>query len=150
MPPLRATIDEDSRLIVTPSHGVHWLAETEEVECVIDVRALGIVRVWSVEAWAADENISPKDAREQIEGEEFEPLSPGSLIGGTFLTKATRKKQGKNPPYVIGLPDMAVFALFSQGEGPMAVRKGKRHGNSGKILLVVFEGFVELWGQAVL
>ena len=147
MEPVRATVDADSRLIVRPRrHEVSWLTGEQEIGCVVEVLARGQVRVWALARWAEAADLPEKDAKDQIQAFEFEPLGPGSLASGTFLRTANKKNQ----IYEIELPDMAVFALFAQGEGPMAVRKGRREGNSGKVLLVSFERFVELWGHAIL
>lgn len=51
----------------------------------------------------------------------------------------------------IDLPDMAILALFPQGQGPMAVVPGgAQRGRDGKVLLVPSPGGFELWGPACL
>ena len=149
--PVRATIDADSRLIVRPKkHGISWLTGEKEVKCVIDVLARALVRLWPLSGWAAEREISEDEAEQHIQELKFGPLEPGTLAAGTFVSTAKRKDQGKSSLYQIELPDMAVFSLFDQGTGPMAVRKGRSEGNSGKVLLIEFDRFVELWGHAVL
>lgn len=149
--PVRATIDADSRLIVRPKkHGISWLGGEKEVKCVIEVCGRALVRLWPLSGWAEERRITEDDAEQHVQENEFGPLEPGTLATGMFMSTAKRKDQGKSRLYQIELPEMAVFSLFDQGTGPMAVRRGRSEGNSGKVLLIEFDLFVELWGHGIL
>ncbi|UCE60504.1 MAG: hypothetical protein JSU63_01900 [Phycisphaerales bacterium] len=149
--PTLATIDVLHRLLVRPArHAIPWLQNREEMRCVIDTIARGLVRVYQLDFWADAEGLTAEDGARQLEALVIEPLNPGESISRVSLETLKRKKQPGQPIYELMLPDMAIYALFDQGQGPMAIRKGRREGNSGKVLLASFDGFFELWGQAAL
>ncbi len=151
-----ATVDDQSRLLLrSVRHDVPWLKNRAEAKCVIDVVQRGLVRVWPLDAWAAEEGVSEGEAEEGLREAEPEPHEVGSKTSGQFFAVAVRKAVGKKktppgrPLHQIKLPDGAIFALFDQSTGPMTVRKGGGT-DSGKILLVVCEKFLELIGQTLL
>lgn len=77
-------------------------------------------------------------------------MDPGTKLTGLFLTETHRKPQAGTIVLETKLPDLAVFALFDQGQGPLAVIRGKAGGKSGKVLVAAFDAFAELWGQSLL
>lgn len=146
-----ATVDAQCRLLVSNTrHKVVWLEGSRECKCVVDVIRRGQVRVWPVDRWAANEGLTSEDAERAIHEDSADPLDPGSKGSGVFLVPVTKKEQGGRPIHELRLPDTAIFALFDQGVGQMVVRKGRREGDSGKLLLRTFDDFFELWGQSVL
>jgi len=143
-----ATIDSESRLFVSASlHRVAWLDGTTEVTCIADGVRLGVARIWPIALWAENEGLSEKEAEQHANEHEIGPFEAGTSLSGTFVLTANRRKDSKKTMYEIELPDMVVFALFRQGDGPLAVIRGSRKGNSGKVLLAPFTSFFELWGQ---
>jgi len=150
--PTLATIDVQRRLVLGQvRHDVPWLKERDEIRCVVDVVGRGVVRVWALEAWAKTKGLPPDDAERRLRGAEMESIEPGDRVSASILGSIRRKQQRGQAIHELSLPDIAIFALFAQGESPMVVRKGRREGDSGgKVLLVPFDSFFELLGQSVL
>lgn len=149
--PTLVTIDTQNRLVVSQTrHDVSWLKKRDEIRCVVQVVGRGVVRVWPLEAWAKAEGLTPEDAVQHLDTVGIDPLDPRDRLSASLLASIRRKEQRGQPVHELPLPDIAIFALFAQGEGPMAVRKGRREGDSGKALLMAFDDFFELWGQSVL
>ena len=149
--PTLVTIDVQNRLVLNQvRHDVSWLKKHDEIRCVVELVGRGVVRIWLLEAWAKAEGLTPDDAAQHLGVTRIEPLDPGDRLSASLLASIRRKQQRGQPIHEVTLPDIAIFALFAQGEGPMAVRKGRREGDSGKALLMAFDDFFELWGQSVL
>ena len=144
-----ATVDRHGELQLTAlQHPIPWLESREHVDCVVEVVQHGLVYVTPLEAWAASEDIGAEEAAERLRYAEADGTEEDDIR--LFLRSADRKKRPGSPLHEIRLPHMALYALFTQGEGPLAVRKGRRRGDSGTVLVVTRQGHIELWGQSFL
>jgi len=144
-----ATVDRHGELQLTAlQHPVPWLKGRERVECVVEVLQHGLVYVMPLEAWAVGENMTVEQAADRLRCAEADASEEDDIR--IFLRSADRKKRRGSPLHEIRLPHMALYALFNQGEGPLAVRKGRARGDSGTVLVIIREAHVELWGQSFL
>ena len=151
MDPTLVTIDEDKRLILSQRrHELSWISTTEDFITVVEVVGRGVVRLYQLERWAELEGMTVDDASKAIRESRMEPMDPGAKLSALFLTTTHRKPQAGTIVLETKLPDLAVFALFEQGERPLTVIRGKAGGKGGKALMATFDAFAELWGQSVL
>lgn len=151
MQPVIATIDVEKRLILSQKrHDLSWISTTGTFESVVEVVGRGVVRLFELKRWAQLEGMNDEDARRAIRSIRFEPMEPGTKLTALFVTETCRKQQGPSIILETELPDLAIFALFDQGQGPLTVIRGKAGGSSGKVVVVTFDGFIELWGQCIL
>jgi len=76
-------------------------------------------------------------------------METGTKLSATFLTQAQRRHQSGAVIFEVRMPDLALFALFDQGDGPLKVIRGKAGGIGGKVIISNFGSFAELWGQSI-
>lgn len=124
----------------------------ESVLCVVEVPEPGLVRIVPFEGWAASQDLSPGDARELLERPTFVEDDFRAERPYASLTTAKLLKDGLRGPtqQEIQLSDVAVFTLFRQGEGPLALRRGRPGREGGTCLLARYDTYFELWAQSFL
>lgn len=142
-----ATVDKHHELILTASgHQIPWLKEQQSVDCVVEVVQKGLVYVSPLKDWAASEGIPPEEAEERLRAAEADP--DDEVDTQRFLRRAKRKGRRGAPIHEIRLPDMALFVLFEQGEGPLAIRRGGG-ADSAAVIVVIRRTYIELRSQSL-
>jgi len=136
-----ATVEGDGRVELSSHHGTSWL-RPEESACVVEVH-VGHLYVSSLDAWARDRNLSKQEAQRLISAPEKLGLE-GPEIPKFCLAEASRKRRRGWQTLTIQLPDLALWHLFREGEGPLAP---KRESRSVRVLVRCDEDGVDVWSQ---
>lgn len=140
-----ASVDIHGELIlVEGKHAIDWIGQPDPTACVVDVQRRGLVILWPIEVWLARRAIHADQLDEDVAEERTAFLGE---IKRKKRRKASENAPGRSRTLELRLPDMALFVLFEQGTGLNAVTKGSAVGESGKVLVVVCEDRVELWGR---
>ncbi len=152
-PFVSATIDGQHRLRLSSlKHQIPWLEGKESVLCIVEVPEPGLVKIGPLSEWAASKEMSPQDAQELLErptlgADDFRAERPYPCVGTARMLKDGRRGPTQHE---IQLPDVAVFSLFRQGQGPLALRRGRPGGEGGTCLLARYKTYFELWARSFL
>lgn len=121
-----ATIEANGRLTVTRAkHGVPWLpAEKGPWKCVVEIKRRGLLRITTLDCWAKEHGMSAPEAEAEIQ--RLEDELDLEEIPAVVLAEAKRQGGAGSPLFKINLGDVPLWALLSQGEGPMAPNLTRR------------------------
>ena len=112
-----ATISEDHRLTVTARrHQLDWLPrEAGPWVSVVEIKRAGKLYVTLLDTWAQSRGMKLEDARKAID--ELPEILESDGVASVECGVIKRKGGAGNALYRLELSDVAVWALFNQGQG---------------------------------